>query len=107
MIFITLRIAVFAVFLMAGYMLGSKYDSQVIGAVWGAAAGALTLLQKPYLKNFNRGGNWRNIRPVSRPFIRKSPAFTSENNCSGLCDNRISSECIIWVYGIADRAKTG
>ena len=50
MIFIVLRIAVFAVFLMAGYLLGSKYDSHVIGAVWGAAAGALALLRKPLLK---------------------------------------------------------
>ncbi|MDP3260671.1 MAG: PIN/TRAM domain-containing protein [Thermodesulfovibrionales bacterium] len=55
MIFITLRIAVFAVFLMAGYMLGSKYDSQVIGAVWGAAAGALTLFTETVFKKISIG----------------------------------------------------
>ena len=55
MIFIVLRIAVFAVFLMAGYLLGSKYDSQVIGAVWGAAAGALTLFTETVFKKFQSG----------------------------------------------------
>lgn len=55
MIFIMLRIAVFAVFLMAGYMLGSKYDSQVIGAVWGAVAGALTLFIEPVFKKISIG----------------------------------------------------
>lgn len=55
MIFIVLRIAVFAVFLMAGYLLGSKYDSQVIGAVWGAAAGALTLFTETVFKKISIG----------------------------------------------------
>ncbi|MBI1810441.1 MAG: PIN domain nuclease, partial [Nitrospirae bacterium] len=40
---------------MAGYLLGSKYDSQVIGAVWGAAAGALTLFTEAALKKISIG----------------------------------------------------
>ena len=55
MIFIVLRIAIFAVFLIAGYTLGSKYDSQVIGAVWGAAAGALTLFTETVFKKISVG----------------------------------------------------
>lgn len=55
MIFIVLRIAVFAVFLMAGYLLGSKYDSHVIGAVWGAAAGALALFTETVFKKISIG----------------------------------------------------
>ena len=55
MIFIFLRIVVFAVFLIAGYLLGSKYDSQVIGAVWGAAAGALTLFIETVFKKISIG----------------------------------------------------
>lgn len=55
MIFIVLRIAVFAVFLMAGYLLGSKYDSHVIGAVWGAVAGALALFTETVFKKISIG----------------------------------------------------
>lgn len=55
MIFIVLRIAVFAVFLMAGYLLGSKYDSHVVGAVWGAAAGALALFTETVFKKISIG----------------------------------------------------
>ncbi|MDP1758317.1 MAG: hypothetical protein Q8K77_00795, partial [Thermodesulfovibrionales bacterium] len=55
MIFITLRIAVFAVFLMAGYLLGSKYDSHVIGTVWGAAAGTLALFTETVFKKISIG----------------------------------------------------
>jgi len=55
MIFIFLRIAVFAVFLIAGYFLGSKYNLEVMGAVWGAVAGLVTLFTEMALKKISIG----------------------------------------------------
>ncbi len=55
MAFIILRIGLFAIFLSAGYLLGSKYDSQIIGAVWGAVIGALALLTEAVSKKISLG----------------------------------------------------
>ncbi|KAF0145389.1 MAG: twitching motility protein PilT [Nitrospirae bacterium] len=55
MAFIILRIGLFAIFLSAGYLLGGKYDSQIIGAVWGAAIGALALLTEAVSKKISLG----------------------------------------------------
>lgn len=53
--FIILRIGLFAIFLSAGYLLGSKYDSQIIGAAWGAVIGALALLTEAVSKKISLG----------------------------------------------------
>lgn len=55
MAFIILRIGLFAIFLSAGYLLGSKYDSQIIGAAWGAVIGALALLTEAVSKKISLG----------------------------------------------------
>jgi len=55
MFFIILRIIVVAVFLAAGYLLGSKYNLETMGAVWGAAAGVLTLFTETALKKISIG----------------------------------------------------
>ncbi|MDO9288389.1 MAG: TRAM domain-containing protein [Thermodesulfovibrionales bacterium] len=55
MAFIILRIGLFAIFLSAGYLLGGKYDSQIIGAAWGAAIGALALLTEAVSKKISLG----------------------------------------------------
>lgn len=53
--FIILRTGLFAIFLSAGYLLGSKYDSQIIGAAWGAVIGALALLTEAVSKKISLG----------------------------------------------------
>ncbi|MDP3112848.1 MAG: TRAM domain-containing protein [Thermodesulfovibrionales bacterium] len=55
MAFIILRIGLFAIFLSAGYLLGGKYDSQIIGAAWGAAIGAFALLTEAVSKKISLG----------------------------------------------------
>lgn len=55
MFFIILRIAVFAIFLLAGYLLGSKYDAQFVGIVWGAILGALAFFAEAAFKKISLG----------------------------------------------------
>ncbi len=55
MFFIILRITVFAIFLLAGYLFGSKYGSQFIGAVWGGIVGALALFTEAIFKKVSLG----------------------------------------------------
>lgn len=55
MFFIILRIAVFAIFLLAGYLLGSKYDAQFAGIVWGAILGALAFFAEAAFKKIPLG----------------------------------------------------
>lgn len=55
MLFIILRIAVFAIFLLAGYLLGSKYDAQFAGIVWGAILGALAFFAEVAFKKIPIG----------------------------------------------------
>jgi len=50
---IILRAAIFVIFLLTGYMLGSKYDSQVIGIIWGAAAGVFMLVLESLFKKIS------------------------------------------------------
>jgi len=55
MLFIILRMAVFVIFLLAGYLFGSQYDSQIIGIVCGATAGALALFAEAAFKKISLG----------------------------------------------------
>lgn len=55
MLFIILRMAVFAIFLLAGFLLGTKYDSQIVGTVWGAVIGAITLFTEFVFKKITIG----------------------------------------------------
>lgn len=55
MFFIILRIAVFAIFLLAGYLLGSKYDAQFVGIAWGAIFGALAFFAEAAFKKISLG----------------------------------------------------
>lgn len=53
--FFILRVVLLAIFVFAGYLLGSRYDSQLIGAMWGAAAGIFTLFVESIVKKTSLG----------------------------------------------------
>ena len=94
MAFIILRIGLFAIFLSAGYLLGGKYDSQIIGAAWGAAIGAFALLTEAVSRRFPWYCYWRRIRHVNGLVLANLLLFLK--GCySGFCDNSICCKCII------------
>lgn len=55
MVFIILRAGLFAIFLSAGYLLGSQYGYQLIGAAWGAAIGAIAFFAEGIFKKVSIG----------------------------------------------------
>ncbi|MBI4684910.1 MAG: PIN domain-containing protein [Nitrospirae bacterium] len=55
MVFVILRIAVFVIFLAAGYLFGGRYDSPVIGISWGALIGAVAIFAEIAVKKVSLG----------------------------------------------------
>ncbi|TAL28014.1 MAG: PIN/TRAM domain-containing protein, partial [Nitrospirae bacterium] len=52
---IVLRITLFSIFLLSGYLLGVKYDAQLIGSASGALIGALALFAEEIFKKVSIG----------------------------------------------------
>jgi uncharacterized protein YacL len=54
-LFFILRIVLLAIFAFAGYLFGSRYGSQLVGAMWGAAAGVFAFLVEGIIKKTSLG----------------------------------------------------
>lgn len=52
---ILLRIALFSLFLLAGYLIGIKYDAQIFGLIWGGVVGTLAFFTEIILRKVSLG----------------------------------------------------